>query len=432
VQKTPEGKDMHAPGARSGQVHRAPVEDARVTPARLAAALPPSRHPVVLEPAHVGGWFGGKALASWDAVLCERGVTVGEAAAYLDASYAGTGHGLCVVLAEYDGRCTVLCYDGHVVLDDEGWTAVGEIDLAPLGDVESSPEPTELAEDTALIGKARGEMGAQEYVAAVRAIQDSIRAGEVYLVNLTYRVRGRRVLAPGDAYATLVSRASSMMNAFFSDGETSLASVSPERFLSLVERPWEDGGGSVAEIWPIKGTRPRSECADCDVRFAEELQDSEKERAEHVMVVDLERNDLGRVSRTGSVSVDPLMDVAQTPYCHQMYSTVRGVVDGSQPVARLLEAAFPCGSVTGTPKIAAMGVIDSLELSPRGPYTGSLIAAVPGELDGSVLIRTLVDRGEDVEWGTGGGITIDSDAFEEWRETLLKSRPVLGTTEEAD
>ncbi len=216
------------------------------------------------------------------------------------------------------------------------------------------------------------------------------------------------------------------MNAFVTDGVTSLASVSPERFLSLAERAWEDGGGSVAEIWPIKGTRPRSECPDCDVHLADELRESDKERAEHVMVVDLERNDLGRVSRTGSVSVEPLMDVAQTPYCHQMYSTVRGVVDGERPVQRLLEAAFPCGSVTGTPKIAAMEVIDSLEHSPRGPYTGSLVAAMPGRLDGSVLIRTLVDREGEVEWGTGGGITIDSDPFEEWRETLLKAQPVLG------
>jgi anthranilate/para-aminobenzoate synthase component I len=414
---------------------------ARPTPAALASTLPIERAPVVLDPSHVGGWFGGRSIAGWDPSLVERGVSLRDAAGHLDRAYAGTGE-LCVVLAEYEGRCTVASYDGYVVWDSQGWRVVGDLDTrplahlstdpsesGPLGHVASGDSPSSgsaVSHGDTLIAEPRGGMDAPAYIAAIRAVHEAIRAGEVYLVNLTYRIRGRRVVEPGEAYAALLSRGSSMMNAFFSDGVTSLASISPERFLSLSKRPWEDGGGSVAEIWPIKGTRPRAECTDCDVRLADELAASVKERAEHVMVVDLERNDLGRVSRTGSVTVDPLMDVARTPYCHQMYSTVRGVVDGQSPVAPLLEAAFPCGSVTGTPKIAAMEVIEGLEVSPRGPYTGSLIAAMPGSLDGSVLIRTLVDRDGELEWGTGGGITIDSDPHEEWLETLLKARPVLG------
>jgi anthranilate/para-aminobenzoate synthase component I len=145
------------------------------------------------------------------------------------------------------------------------------------------------------------------------------------------------------------------------------------------------------------------------------------------MVVDLERNDLGRVSHPGSVVVDPLLDVMPTPYCHQMYSTVHGRLREDVPLAEVLEATFPCGSVTGTPKLAAMEVIQDLESSPRGLYTGALVVAMPDRLDSSVLIRTLVDDGTAASWGTGGGITIDSDPHEEWLESVLKASPVVGT-----
>jgi len=144
------------------------------------------------------------------------------------------------------------------------------------------------------------------------------------------------------------------------------------------------------------------------------------------MIVDLERNDLGRVCRPGTVAVDPLFDVVATPYCHQMVSTVSGRLRAGVTLCAVLDATWPCGSVTGAPKIAAMKAIEELEASPRGVYTGSLVIATPGEIDSSVLIRTAEYADGMVRWGTGGGITVDSDPGQEWLETMLKATPLLG------
>ena len=128
------------------------------------------------------------------------------------------------------------------------------------------------------------------------------------------------------------------------------------------------------------------------------------------MVVDLERNDLGRVCVPGSVEVSPLYEVVETPYCHQLVSTVRGIMRPDASLGDLLESAFPCGSVTGAPKVAAMRIARELEASPRAGYCGALVVAMPGRLDSSVLIRTLEYRADgSAAWGTGCGITIDSD-----------------------
>ena len=172
-----------------------------------------------------------------------------------------------------------------------------------------------------------------------------------------------------------------------------------------------------------------------DAALRAELLDSEKERAEHVMVVDLERNDLGRVCVPGSVRVDPFYRVETTSYCHQAVSSVRGLLRPDVSVGELLEATFPCGSITGAPKIAAMSIAGRLEPVPRGAYTGSLVIAVPGEVDSAVLIRTaevtpcdteVATEGTTIRYGAGCGITVESDPLAEWEESVLKSEPVLG------
>ncbi len=213
------------------------------------------------------------------------------------------------------------------------------------------------------------------------------------------------------------------MSAFLRAGDITVASASPERFVGI-ERG--DDGARTVEIWPIKGTRPRSDDPVRDRRLARELLADEKERAEHLMIVDMERNDLGRVCSAGSVRVDPLMEVFPTPYCHQMVSKVRGELGAGMSLADVLGAAFPCGSVTGAPKLAAMRFLGELERSPRGTYCGALAVAVPGRFDSSVLIRTLEYDGELVRWGTGCGVTFDSDPASEWRESVLKTWPALG------
>jgi len=149
------------------------------------------------------------------------------------------------------------------------------------------------------------------------------------------------------------------------------------------------------------------------------------------MVVDLERNDLGACCVPGTVRVDPLYEVVPTPYCHQMVSSVRGTLRSDASFAQLLASAFPCGSVTGAPKRAAMRIIDRLEATPRGAYCGALLVAMPGELDSSVLIRTLAGATEDPSravWGAGCGITHDSDPAAEYLEMLLKATPATGDT----
>jgi anthranilate/para-aminobenzoate synthase component I len=204
----------------------------------------------------------------------------------------------------------------------------------------------------------------------------------------------------------------------------SIVSISPERFLSVRQE-----GRRRVEVWPIKGTCPRREDPTEDAATAAELAVDPKEHAEHVMIVDLERNDLGRVCEPGSVQAEPLCEVFQTPYCHQMVSRVGGTMRDDVSIGELIEATFPCGSVTGAPKIAAMESIERIERSPRGVYTGALVVAMPGALDASVLIRTLEYRLDGTAcWGTGGGITIDSDPEAEWQEALLKAQPVIGQT----
>jgi len=205
--------------------------------------------------------------------------------------------------------------------------------------------------------------------------------------------------------------------------DRTIASVSTERFVRVSLTP----SGREIGVWPVKGTRPRGHDEASDRALERALIDDPKERAEHVMVVDLERNDLNRVSVAGTVSVDPLMRVVATPYCHQLESGVHATLDPAATLKDVIESVFPCGSITGAPKRAAMRIIGELERTPRGAYCGALMVAMPGEIDSSVLIRTLEWTSADLAmWGAGCGITYDSDAAAEWQELLLKASPVLG------
>jgi para-aminobenzoate synthetase/4-amino-4-deoxychorismate lyase len=247
----------------------------------------------------------------------------------------------------------------------------------------------------------------------------------VYVANLTLRIAGRLAHDPAAAFSTLLARGAGAMSAFVAlPGGRMLASISPERFVRLRDV----GDGVSIEVWPIKGTRPRGRTASEDRALAADLAACEKERAEHAMIVDLERNDIGRIALPGSVVVRPLRAIVPTPYCWQMVSCVRGMLGADTPIASVLEAVFPCGSVTGAPKRAAIRIIGELERSARRAYCGSLVVARPGEIDSSVLIRTLeITRDGHATWGTGCGITIDSDPPAEWDEALLKAWPALGS-----
>lgn len=384
-------------------------------------ALDHSARPLLLAPSEARGWFGGEALACTDPAQVVADTDLEAAAEQLEAVFdspPGTPV-IAAALVTYEGAATVHVYDaraGSRIARGRAAARLVALAGASASDARAGGGP--------LVRDPRGDMGRGAHGAAVDAVREAIAAGDVYVANLTYRIDGAPALPPAAAFATLCARAGAPMSALLVADARSIASVSPERFLAI-ERARD--GSRVAWIEPIKGTRPRGDTSKRDDALRDELLGSEKERAEHVMIVDLERNDLGRVAVPGSVRVEPLLGVFPTPYCHQMVSRVRAVLREDARLADVLEAVFPCGSVTGAPKRAAMRIIAELEASPRGAYTGALIVAQPGRLDSSVLIRTLEYHASGrVAWGTGGGVTIDSDPDAEWAETLLKAEPVLG------
>jgi branched-subunit amino acid aminotransferase/4-amino-4-deoxychorismate lyase len=377
--------------------------------------------PLVLDPSTAAGWFGGTALiavepvASGEIVGCS-GQALSEVGEVLQEAFDADRPRLAVALVPYSGDSQYAVFTGGLVRDSDGWRPWGTLvpDSFPWPDSASSPSATPLVFD------AHSDMDAAGFSAGVEAVAESVRCGDVYVLNLTRRLSARTRLDPAELFRSLVAGTpASMAAAWLSEGRW-LASVSPERFVRLRGR----------EVWidPVKGTRPRHADDAADEALKVDLETCEKERAEHVMIVDLERNDLGRVCVPGSVSVDPLFRVESTVYCHQAVSRVSGLVRPECGIADVLAATFPCGSVTGAPKIAAMRIIQELENSPRGAYTGSLLVAVPGSLDSSVLIRTLEGEGKYAWYGTGCGITVDSDPASEWAESVLKTEPILGRT----
>lgn len=374
-----------------------------------SAGPDPGRFELRLSPASGRGWFGGEWLEATDPLDVAENVPLAEAAAALETAFEGRGDAaLVAVLAAYDGTATVLRY------------ASAETPASPAASAPGSEAP--LGPAAPLLSDSKAS-GARRFRWGVRAVRDAIAAGDVYVLNLTYPLTGTAVLDGPGTYAALLGRAGADMAAYLATPSVEIASASPERFV----RVRATAQGRVAEIWPIKGTCERGADAASDRELAGELAANAKERAEHVMVVDMERNDLGRVCVPGSVVVEPLLEVVPTPYCHQLVSRVRGIMRDGATFPQLLDATFPCGSITGAPKRAAMRIAASLEDEPRGYYTGALLVARPGELDSSVLIRTAVIAGDGhLTWGTGGGITIDSDPAGEYLETLLKASPLTG------
>ncbi len=293
--------------------------------------------------------------------------------------------------------------------------------LGWLDQAGAKPRAGILAEDVAL------SVPDERHAAAVADTVARIAAGEIFQANLARPWRGR--LAPGvrpfDVFARLARQSAAGYAAFLKLPGRALVSNSPERFLSV--RPGPDG--LWAETHPIKGTRPRGADAASDAALATELQASEKDRAENLMIVDLMRNDLARVSVPGSVQVPELFGLESYANVHHLVSRVRSRLQPGRDAWDAFLAAFPPGSVTGAPKLRAMRVIADYE-APRGPYCGSLFwAGVDGALDASVLIRTLALVENAAGWAfearAGGGIVADSDPAAEVAETTAKIGAIL-------
>jgi len=256
------------------------------------------------------------------------------------------------------------------------------------------------------------------YLEQVRRCMDWIAAGDIFQVNLSRRLDGP---FRGDAfalYAALAAINPAPFAAFVPGDGFAIASVSPERFLRLAN-------GSVTAR-PIKGTRARAADAQRDRELHAELQASEKDRAENLMIVDLMRNDLGRVARTGSVRVERLFEIEAHPSVWQMVSTVQAQLRDATGAADLLRACWPPGSMTGAPKVRAMQIIEALEPVRRGPYAGAIgYFDAGGAMDLSVVIRTALVHGERVSVQVGGAIVADSNPADELAETHAKGRLLL-------
>lgn len=279
----------------------------------------------------------------------------------------------------------------------------------------ASEEPTiELPQGARVAPPPARNFSRATYIEAVRRVKDAIRAGEVYEVNLSQRFAGPH---QGDAftlYRRLREGSPAPYAAYLELGERALVSSSPEEFLRV-------RGGRVVTR-PIKGTRPRGWDAGSDRRLEEELRLSAKDDAELVMIVDLMRNDLGRVCRPGSVRVAERKVVEAHPTLWHLSATVEGELVEGADLVDLLRATFPGGSITGAPKVRAMEIIDALEPTRRGAFTGSLVCiGLDGDMRSSVAIRTMQVAPEYVTFQAGGAVVWDSDPAAEYEETLFKA-----------
>ncbi|MGC4804663.1 aminodeoxychorismate synthase component I [Micromonospora sp. DT233] len=265
--------------------------------------------------------------------------------------------------------------------------------------------------------------GRRQYLKDVEVCQDLLRAGETYEVCLTTRFEASLPMPPVDVYRRLRRLNPAPYAAFLDFGDTQVSCSSPERFLRV------DAAGRVSAR-PIKGTRRRGGDAAEDRRLAADLAVDLKERAENLMIVDLLRNDLGRVCQPGSIEVSRLMEVESFETVHQLVSTVEGQLPPDRSAVDCVRAAFPGGSMTGAPKVRTMQILRQLEGHARGVYSGTIgFLSVNGAADLNIVIRTLVQQGDRIHVGAGGALTVLSQAEQEWAEIRLKAEAVLATVD---
>ncbi len=281
------------------------------------------------------------------------------------------------------------------------------------------------------IREPRSNFDRANYCRTIETIKEHIRNGYTYQTNLTQKIRVE--LAEGDAAEDICLRLRNEhpapFAAFIKRRDSAVVSASPERFFRISKK----GSSFYVEASPIKGTRRRGIDKKEDDLLRNELVNSSKDRAENMMIVDLLRNDLGRVCRFGSVKVEKLCELEEHPTLFHLVSTISGELrEGVRP-SEILQALFPCGSITGAPKISTMRIIDELEPDPRGLSMGAIGISIPvgafqglePGIDTSVAIRTMVIREGIAEFNVGGGIVIDSDPAAEYEESLLKAKALL-------
>ena len=263
----------------------------------------------------------------------------------------------------------------------------------------------------------------KEYIDMVRRCKEYIAAGDIFQANLSQRLSVQiKGVDPLRIYGILRKVNPSPFSAFIDTGEMQLVSSSPERLIRLYD--------GLVETRPIAGTRPRGRDGKENGILQKELLANEKERAEHIMLVDLERNDIGRVCRYGSVRVDEFMELESYSHVNHIVSNVVGDIDPGRDAFDLIKAVFPGGTITGVPKIRCMEIIDELEPTTRGPYTGSIgYISYSGNMDLNIIIRTFIIKDGWAHIQVGAGIVADSDPEREYYETLYKAEALIKTLE---
>ncbi|MEQ1923091.1 MAG: aminodeoxychorismate synthase component I [Pyrinomonadaceae bacterium] len=265
------------------------------------------------------------------------------------------------------------------------------------------------------------------YIAAIETIKERIRRGDTYQTNLTQQLTATLPydLSPQQMFWQLRRDHPAPFAAFLKRQDSTVVSASPERFFKI------DTDRTISTS-PIKGTRPRGETDAEDQALRNELLTSKKDLAENTMIVDLLRNDLGRVCEYGSVEVEKLCELEEHPTFFHLVSTINGKLRDGIKLSEILQAVFPCGSITGAPKISTMRIIDGIETAPRGLSMGAigysiqnLKFEIPNCIDLSVAIRSAVIRDQTMAFNVGGGIVIDSDPESEYDETLTKAKALL-------
>jgi len=400
---------------RTNAVFRAPRDWLASTPAPSVPGLPPFQGGIV-------GFLSYEAGQLW-----ERLPSAGSSAAP------------AISLGLYDW---VLAWD-HV--DNRTWIIVQPLDnergcdsaarlksievilnapATPVRDLGVSPTPASppASDPFARLPGLMSNFDRPGYIQAVQRVVRYIHAGDIFQANLSQQFSAPATMTAAELYGRLAAVNPAPFAAYYDAGSFQVISASPERFLQL--------SGSEVETRPIKGTRARRAGVEADLFTRDELRESEKDRAENVMIVDLLRNDLSRVCRPRSIRVPQLCGVETYETVQHLVSEVRGTLRPGLDFFDLLAATFPGGSITGAPKIRAMEIITELEQVPRGPYCGTMFyLGFNGEADSSILIRTFTRTGDMLRFPAGGGITAQSDPESEYNETLHKVEGLLRALE---